>query len=191
MTDVQRKMEIRWWLRSIVVPLGLVGAFVVWLGGRTPQPHARTTAQILWTHAGFSPRARINVSADAAAPRPNTVSIFVEVRPIAVAEAIDFVHTFDEFSLAFDRNVVQKMVLHRGESRQVAQIELNAEGMHDFRVIANQHEVMGPGTRSPGNPGHSTFEGTGSIVLHNHAKYLIVVGGGTSYKDRVSMREIN
>jgi hypothetical protein len=57
--------------------------------------------------------------------------------------------------------------------------------------LANQHEEMGPDTYSPGNPGHSTFEGTGSIVLHNNAKYLIVVGKGTSYKDLVSIREIN
>jgi hypothetical protein len=123
--------------------------------------------------------------------RPDPVSISVEVRPISIAEAVDYIPTFDEFSLAFDRDVVQKVVLRHGEGQRTAQIELNGEGPHSYHVIAHQHEEMGPDTQSPGNPGYSTFEGTGNIVLHNHAKYLIVVGGGTSFKDRVSMREIN
>lgn len=189
MTDDQRKLEIRWWLRSIIVPLAIVGVFVVWLGCRTSQQPIKSARVIVWPSASFLRRASLN--AGSAIRRAKSISISVEVRPISVPEAVDFVPTFDEFLLAFDRNVVQRMVVQHGESGRTAHIELNAEGPLNYRVIANQHEEMGPDSRSPGNPGHSTFEGTGSIVLHNNAKYLIVVGKGTSYKDRVSIREIN
>lgn len=189
MADDQNKGEIRWWLHHIIVPLGMVGILVVWLGWRSSQHQAKTLPVAVLTDVGFQRRAPLN--ADANVRRSKSVSISVEVRPIPIPEAANFVPTFDEFSLVFDRNVVQKLVLQHGESQRTAHIELNSEGFHNYRVIANQHEEMGPDTQSPGNPGHSTFEGTGGIVLHNNAKYLIVVGGGTSYKDRVSIREIN
>ena len=189
MMDDQKRSEIRWWLRTIIVPLGIVGVFIVWLGCRTSQPQAKISQVVVLAGAGSPRRAPLNGGAEIR--RPNSISISVEVRRIPIPEAVDFVHTFDEFSLAFDRNVIQKMVLRRGESQQTAHIELNIEGPHNYRVIANQHEEMGPDTYSPGNPGHSTFEGTGSIDLHNNARYLIVVGKGTSYKDRVSIKEIN
>jgi hypothetical protein len=189
MTDDQKKSEIRWWLRCIIVPLCIVGIFIVWLGCRTPQQRAKTSQVVVLADASSVPRALLNAGSNIR--RPNSVSISVEVRPISIPEAVDFVPTFDEFLLAFDRNVVQRMVLQHGKSGRTAHIELNAEGPLNYRVIANQHEEMGPDSRWPGSPGHSTFEGTGSIVLHNHAKYLIVVGKGTTYKDRVSIREIN
>jgi hypothetical protein len=189
MMDYRKKSEIRWWLCCIIVPLGVVGVFIVWLGCRTSQQQAKTSRALVVADASSPRRAPLSAGADIR--RPNSISISVEVQPIPIPEAVDFVPTFDEFSLAFDRNVAQKMVLQHGESERTARIELNTEGPHNYRVIANQREEMGPDTYSPGNPGHSTFEGTGSIVLHNNAKYLIVVGKGTSYKDRVSIREIN
>jgi hypothetical protein len=189
MTDDQRKREIRWWLRSIIVPLGIVGVFVVWLGCRTSQQQAKTSQVVVLANTSAGRRGLL--SAASGNRRPNSIAISVEVRPISIPEAVDFVPTFDEFLLAFGRNVVQRMVLRHGESVRTAHIELTAGGPLNYRVIANQHEEMRPDSRSPGNPGHSMFEGTGSIIVHNHAKYLIVVGKGTSYKDRVSIREIN
>ncbi len=189
MTVEQKKSEIRWWLRSIIIPLGIVGVFLAWLGIRPSQQQVRALPSIVWAKAGFPRQTPLNTPGDT--HRPKSVSISIEVHPIPFAEAVDFVHTFDEFSLAFDRNIVQKLVLPHGENQRTAHIELSTDGLHSYRIIANQHEQMGPGTSSPGNPGHSTFEGTGNIVLHDNAKYVIVVGKGTSYKDRVSIREIN
>jgi hypothetical protein len=189
MTAEQKKSEMRWWLRSIILPLGIVAVVIAWLGVRSSRPHIKTLPYVVLANAGFTRHAPLNAPADLR--RPKSISISVEIHPIGIPEAVDFIHTFDEFSLAFDRNVVQKFVLQHGENQRTAHIELDTEGPHSYRVIANQHEEMGPGTNSPGNPGHSTFEGAGKIVLHNNAKYLIVVGKGTSYKDRVSIREIN
>jgi len=189
MTDSQKKSEIRWWLRSIIVPLGIVGIFIAWLGWRSPRHDIKTSKVVVLANAAYLRLKSFHAEADLRRPKP--VSISVEVHPISIAEAVDYIPTFDDFALAFDRNVVQKVILRHGEGQRIAQIELSGEGPHSYHVIAHQHEEMGPDTRSPGNPGYSTFEGSGSIVLHNHAKYLIVVGGGTSFKDRVTMRAIN
>lgn len=191
MAAEQRESEIRWWLRYILVPLGVVGILVAWVGWRSAQqrPLIPRKPVVVWADAGHPFQARLRPVANLR--RPDSVSITIEVHPIPIPEAVDFVPTFDEFSLAFDRNAAQKMVLPHGEGERTVQIELNGEGAHTYQLIARQHEEMGPDTRSPGNPGYSTFEGSGSIVLHNHSRYLIVVGGGTSFKDRVSLRQID
>ncbi len=191
MADDQKESEIRWWFRYIMVPLGAVAVLIVWLGWHSAQHRAMIPLKPVVVRADAGHAQEEPSKPDASLRRPDSVSITVEVHPIPVPEAVDFVPTFDEFSLAFDKNAAQKMVLPHGEGQRTVQIELNSEGAHNYQVIAHQHEEMGPETRSPGNPGYSTFEGTGSIVLHNHSRYLIVVGGGTSYKDRVSLRQVD
>ena len=76
-------------------------------------PQAKISQVVVLAGAGSPRRAPLNGGAEIR--RPNSISISVEVRRIPIPEAVDFVHTFDEFSLAFDRNVIQKMVLRRGE----------------------------------------------------------------------------
>ena len=154
MADDHKEREIRWWFRSIIVPLGIVGVLIVWLGWRSAQRKAVVPSKpvVVVSAAGHVQQAPLKGD-DAGMRRPDSVSIIVEFHPIPIPEAVDFVRTFDEFSLAFDRNAAQKLVLQRGESQRALHIEFNSEGPHNYHVIANQHEEMGPDTRSPGNPG--------------------------------------
>jgi len=89
MTDDQRKREIRWWLRSIIVPLGIVGVFVVWLGCRTSKQQAKTSQVVVLADTSSRPRALLN--AGSGSRRPNSISISVEFHPISIPEAVDFV----------------------------------------------------------------------------------------------------
>jgi len=59
MADDQKKSEIRWWLRCIIVPLGIVGIFIVWLGCRTPQQRAKTSQVVVLTDAALGRSVRV------------------------------------------------------------------------------------------------------------------------------------